>query len=95
MCTFLEYRRQHCAGQLLDCAESIAAVRERKYTYISTNYIGLYEKYGYAFLKTAKDISGGETRIYRKALLDGGSETERRLLRHAVREKRMSQCCLL
>ena len=52
---------------------------ERKYTYISTNHIGLYEKYGYTFLETAEDISGGETRIYRKALLDGGPETERRL----------------
>ena len=44
--TFPEYRGQHCAGQLLDCAESIAAIMERKYTYISTNHIGLYEKYG-------------------------------------------------
>lgn len=44
---------------------------ERKYTYISTNHIGLYEKYGYTFLETAQNISGGETRIYRKALLDG------------------------
>lgn len=32
---------------------------------------------GYTFLETAQDISGGETRIYRKALLDGGPETER------------------
>ena len=77
--TFPEYRGQHCAGQLLDCAEGIAAIMERKYTYISTNHIGLYEKYGYTFLETAQDISGSETRIYRKALLDGGPETERRL----------------
>ena len=47
--------------------------------HISTNHIGLYEKYGYTFLETAQDISGGETRIYRKALLDSGPETERRL----------------
>lgn len=65
--TFPEYRGQHCAGQLLDCAESIAAAMGREYTYISTDHVGLYEKYGYTFLKTAKDISGGETRIYRKA----------------------------
>lgn len=37
------------------------------------------KKYGYTFLETAQNISGGETRIYRKALLDGGPETERRL----------------
>lgn len=49
--TFPEYRRQHCAGRLLDCAESIAAIMERKYTYISTNHIGLYEKYGYTFFR--------------------------------------------
>lgn len=77
--TFPEYRGQHCAGRLLDCAEGIAAIMERKYTYISTNHIGLYEKYGYTFLETAQDISGGETRIYRKALLEDGSDKERRL----------------
>jgi len=44
-----EYRGRHCAGQLLDYAESIAAVMGKEYVYISTDHTGLYEKYGYEF----------------------------------------------
>ena len=31
----------------------------KEYTYISTGHTGLYEKYGYEFFKTEKDVSGG------------------------------------
>ena len=66
--TFPEYRGHHYAGQLLDYAESIATVMEREYIHISTNHIGLYEKYGYEFYKIEKDIEGEDSRVYRKAL---------------------------
>ena len=67
--TFLEYRGNHYAGLLLDYAESIAAIMGKENIYISTNHIGLYEKYGYEFLKMDKDIHGEDTRVYRKELL--------------------------
>ena len=66
--TFPDYRGHHYAGALLDYAESIATVMEHKYIYISTNHIGLYEKYGYKFYKMLKDIQGKDSRVYRKAL---------------------------
>lgn len=53
-------------------------VMEREYIYISTNHIGLYEKYGYEFYKMEKDIEGKDSRVYRKALLVEGTDKDRR-----------------
>lgn len=36
--------------------------------YISTNHYGLYEKYGYEFFKTMKDMGGEDSRVYVKHL---------------------------
>lgn len=76
--TFPDYRGHHYAGMLLDYAESIASVMEREYIYISTNHVGLYEKYGYEFYKMEKDIEGEDSRVYRKALAVEGTEKDRR-----------------
>lgn len=64
--TFPEYRGHHYAGKLLDWAECVAAVMGREAVYISTNHIGLYEKYGYEFFRCDKDVEGEPTRVYRK-----------------------------
>lgn len=72
--TFPDYRGHHYAGVLLDYAESIATVMEREYIYISTNHVGLYEKYGYEFYKMEKDIGGESSRVYRKNLALEGTE---------------------
>ena len=82
--TFPKYRGHRYAGQLLDYAESIATIMGREYVYISTNHIGLYEKYGYEFFEMAKDIGGEDSRVYRKALQEEGEEKERRLKNGAV-----------
>lgn len=66
--TFPEFRGHHYAGKLLAYAEGLAAQRGEKAVYISTNHIGLYEKYGYEFYTMLKDIEGGDSRVYRKAL---------------------------
>ena len=76
--TFPEYRGNKYAGMLLDYAESIATVMEREYIYISTNHNGLYEKYGFEFYKTEKDMNGEDSRIYRKNLSSEGEEKDRR-----------------
>ena len=36
--------------------------------YISTNHIGLYEKYGYEFFQMMKDVGWEDSRVYRKAM---------------------------
>lgn len=66
--TYPQYRGNHYAGLLLDHAEKLAAAMKFAYSYISTEHIGLYEKYGYEFYRMGKDINGEESRIYRKAL---------------------------
>lgn len=77
--TFPEYRGNKYAGILLDYAESLATVMEREYTYISTNHVEIYEKFGYEFYKMEKDIWGEDTRVYRKNLTIEGEDKNRRL----------------
>ena len=66
--TFPKYRGKRYITKLLSEAEKIAFNEGARYTYISTDHIGLYEKYGYEFYKTQEDINGEMARIYRKAL---------------------------
>lgn len=66
--TYPEYRGHHYAGMLLKYAESIAGIMGMEYVYISTDHIGLYEKYGYEFFEIAKTINDEESKIYRKSL---------------------------
>ena len=66
--TFPAYRGKRLAGKLLEKAEEFARLNGATYTHISTNHVGLYEKYGYKFFATMKDIEGEDTRVYRKKL---------------------------
>lgn len=64
--TFSLYRGNHYAKYLLDKALALAIKDKKEYVYISTNHIGLYEKYGFEFYKIENDIEGFPSRIYRK-----------------------------
>lgn len=66
--TFPEYRGHRLAGELLSYGEKLAKEDGAAYTHISTNHIGLYEKYGYEFYSFTNDVEGEETRVYRKKL---------------------------
>ena len=66
--TFPDYRGNRCAQKLLSHAETLAEEEGIKNIYISTNNIGLYEKYGYEFFKMMKDVNGEDTRVYVKNL---------------------------
>ena len=76
--TYPKHRGHHYVGMLFDYCESIATIMEREYVYISTNYTGLYEKYGYEFYKMDKDVLGEDSRVYRKALQVDGMDKDRR-----------------
>ncbi len=76
--TFPQYRGHRYLGLLLDYAESVAANMGMEYIHISTGHTGLYEKYGYEFFKMEKDIDGEDSRIYRKALAEGGADKDSR-----------------
>ena len=66
--TFPRYRGHRYAGRLLDFAEKLARGEGHEAVYISTNHIGLYEKYGYELFGIMKDIGGEDTRVYVKHL---------------------------
>lgn len=66
--TFPNYRGNRRAGELLNHAENLAKKDGAKNIWISTDHIGLYEKYGYEFFKTAKTNAGEDSRIYTKRL---------------------------
>lgn len=67
--TYPEYRGHRFSEKLIYLAEEYA-VREfnAEYTYISTDHIGLYEKYGYEFFAEAPTVWGENTRVLRKKL---------------------------
>lgn len=66
--TFPKYRGNGLSGKLLEYGEMLAKEDGATYTHISTNHIGLYEKFGYEFYATALDVEGEETRVYRKKI---------------------------
>lgn len=66
--TFPAYRGKRMAGELLAHTEALAKQNGATHTHISTNHIGLYEKYGYEFFMVAKDVEGEDTRVYKKTL---------------------------
>ena len=64
--TFPAFRGNRYMGQLLDHAEVLARGEGHRCIYISTGETGLYEKYGYSFWKTMKDVNGEDSRVYRE-----------------------------
>ena len=64
--TYPEYRGQRCFGHLLEEAERIASEQGFEALYISTDHIGLYEKYGCELLDIMTDMRGGDSRVYVK-----------------------------
>lgn len=66
--TFPAFRGHRHMGQLLKKAEQTAWERGAEAVYLSTEEIGLYERYGYSFYRTMRDRDGEETCVYRKVL---------------------------
>lgn len=68
--TFPEYRGHRYAGLLMDEVERLAKKDGVSKVYISTNHVGLYEKYGCEFMTEMKDMDGELSRIYVKKIKD-------------------------
>ena len=64
--TFPERRGGRCVGRLFDEIARLARAENIDKAYISTNHIGLYEKYGCEFFKEMTDIGGEISRVYVK-----------------------------
>ena len=63
-----QYRGHRYSQQLLAHAEAIAAAQGHSRVYLSTDHVGLYEKYGYKYMENRVDCWGCNERILRKDL---------------------------
>lgn len=66
--TFLKHRGHRCVGYLLAEIERLAKQEHVANVYISTNHVGLYEKYGCEYTAQMKDMDGETSRVYVKRI---------------------------
>ncbi len=66
--TFPEHRGHRYAGLLFDEVERLAKERQVTEVYLSTNHVGLYEKYGWEFFGMMDDMDGESSRVYVKRI---------------------------
>ena len=62
------FRGGGISGLLIDFANDYARGLGFKRTYIPSEHVGLYEKYGYRYLKEIVSYAGGVDRLYEKEL---------------------------
>ena len=69
-CVFVEkeFRGDRISGKLIDAANRYAKEQGFTKTYIPTEYTGLYERYGYTYVKDIVNYGGGTDRLYEKEL---------------------------
>ncbi len=60
------YRGHRYAGRLLGHAEDCAAKEGYRRVYITTDHVGLYEKYGYVYHENRIDCWGDDVRVLYK-----------------------------
>ena len=63
--TFPEHRGHRCMGELFAEIKRLAKTEQVQDIYISTNHVGLYEKYGCEFYQMMTDMSGEPSRVYK------------------------------
>ncbi len=74
--TFPAYRGHRYVGLLMDEIERIAIKDGVSEVYISTNQIGLYEKYGCEFKAEMKEMEGELSRVYVKKIQTTSTDTK-------------------
>ena len=66
--TFPKHRGHRYAGLLFDEVERLAKEQQVTEVYLSTNHMGLYEKYGWEFFGIMDDMDGEPSRVYVKRI---------------------------
>lgn len=66
--TFPAHRGHRYAGKLFEEVDRLAKQDGVSQVYISTNHIGLYEKYGCAYKMQLNDMDGTPSRVYAKII---------------------------
>lgn len=62
--TFPRFRGHRCFGKLLDHAVKLAKADGYRRIYVSTREDGLYEKYGFTYMKMLPDVNGDDSKVY-------------------------------
>ena len=68
LCVTEEFRGSRISGKLIDFANEYAKSIGFDRTYIPTEFVGLYEKYGYRYIKDIVNYGNGIDRLYVKRL---------------------------
>lgn len=63
-----EYRGRRYGKRLVDHICAAARNDGYRFIYVATDHVGLYEKYGFEYLKNYKDIWGEDSRVYKRKL---------------------------
>lgn len=66
--TFPAYRGRRRSEELIEHACALAKAEGFDRVYLSSSETGLYEKYGFAFLKVMRDVWDKETKVYCREL---------------------------
>ena len=71
-CIFVseEYRGRRISGELIAHANEYLKRQGFRRSYIPTEYTGLYERYGYRYLKDIVNYGGGTDRLYVKEFME-------------------------
>lgn len=67
--TYPEFRGNGYIGLLFKEIEKIAKLENISKVYLATDHIGLYEKYGFVYLKNMDDVFGNVERVYYKTIV--------------------------
>ena len=69
-CVFVdeEYRGQRVSGRLIDYANDYLRNLGFRKSYIPSEYVGLYERYGYSYVKDIVNYDGLTDHLYEKEL---------------------------
>ena len=74
-----EYRGQRISGELIACANRYLQERGFVRSYIPSELTGLYEHYGYRYLRDIVNYGGGIDRLYVKELGEENDLTDRQI----------------
>ena len=79
-CIFVseEYRGQRISGELIACANRYLMEQGFDRSYIPSEFTGLYEHYGYRYVRDIVNYGGGIDRLYVKELGEENDSTERK-----------------
>ncbi|WP_075423384.1 GNAT family N-acetyltransferase [Ruminococcus sp. XPD3002] len=63
-----KFRGKRISQKLIEAAEEYARASGFEKTYIPTEFVGLYEKYGYSYVRDIENYGGGVDRLYAKEI---------------------------